>query len=161
MTARRRVLAVSLAVSLAAALGLVASSCGTKTDATLAVYAQNLALAKVSGPFGAKLEGSVDVVLDLGHWATGPVDVQTVGLRLVRDGVPVLVEAKLVPTTPLPVTVQPSSKATIRYTITQQLTAADETTLCVGPLGISGSVTTSAEPGVAVGTTPVAVTGCP
>jgi hypothetical protein len=150
-----------LSLTLTAVLGLATTSCGTKTDATLAVYAQNLTLAKVSGPFGAKLQGSVDIVLDLGHWATGPVDVQTIGLRLVRDGQPVLVDAKLVPGSPLPVTVQPSSKATISYTITQQLAAADETTLCAGPLGVSGSVTTSAEPAVAVGTSPVTVTGCP
>lgn len=144
-----------------AALAFAATSCGTKTDATLAVYAQNLTLTKVGGTFGAKLQGSVDIVCDLGHWATGPVDVQTIGLRLVRDGQPVLVDAKLVPGTALPVTVQPSSKATITYSISQQLTPADETTLCAGPLGVSGSVTTSAEAAVAVGTIAVAVTGCP
>jgi lipid-binding SYLF domain-containing protein len=161
MIRRRSLLAWSRSLSLAAAFGLAGSACGTKTDASLAVYAQNLTLAKVSGPFGAKLQGSVDIVLDLGHWATGPVDVQTVGLRLVRGGQPVLVDATLVPGTALPVTVQPSSKATISYTITQQLTAADETTLCAGPLGVSGSVTTSAEAAVTVGTNAVAVTGCP
>ncbi len=155
MLGRRTQLALSIA------LGLTAASCGTKTDATLAVYAQNLTLAKVSGPFGAKLEGSVDIVCDLGHWATGPVEVQTIGLRLVRDGQPVLVDAKLVPASPLPLTVQPSSKATITYSITQQLAAADETAACAGPLGVSGSVTTSAEAAVAVGTSAVAVTGCP
>ncbi len=143
------------------ALGLCTASCGTKTDATLAVYAQNLTLEKTSNQFSDVLTGSVDVVLDLGHWATGPVTVQTVGLRLVRDGQPILLDAKLVPQATLPVTVQPSSKSTLTYTISQQLTAADTQALCAGPLGVSGSVTTDAEGATTVQTPLVTATGCP
>lgn len=143
-----------------AALALVGASCGTKADASLSVYAQNLTLAKVQSPFGPKLQGTVEIVLDLGHWAQAPVAVQTVSLRLVRDGQPVLLEATFTPQEQLPVTVQPSSKRALTYVIEQQ--GVDVTTLCAAPIGVSGAVTTDAEAGqTSIGTTPLLPSGCP
>lgn len=143
-----------------ALLALAAASCGTKSDASLSVYAQSLALTKTSNTFGAKLTGSVEVVLDLGHWAQAPVAVQTVSLRLVRNDAPILADATFTPQETLPVTVQPSSKHAITYAI--ELQNVDATVLCAGPVGVSGAVTTNAEAGqVSIGTTPLVPTGCP
>jgi hypothetical protein len=149
-----------------AALAFVAaavSSCGAKADATLTAYAQNLTLTKSSDAFGAKLTGSVDVVLDLGHWAQGPVEVQTVGLRLFRDGNPILLRAEIVPLKTLPVSVPPSQSSTLTYSITaEQLSTSEVQELCAGPVAVSGSVTTDTQVGTtSIQTTPIVPTGCP
>jgi hypothetical protein len=157
---KRSLIARSLAVVPVCLLALAATSCGTKTDASLSVYAQNLSLTKTSNPFGAKLTGSVEVVLDLGHWAQKPVAVQTVSLRLVRNDAPILADATFTPQETLPVTVQPSSKHAITYLI--ELQNVDATVLCAGPVGVSGAVTNDAEAGqVSIGTTPIVPAGCP
>ncbi len=153
-----------LVISAALAPSLV--SCGTKDDATLAVYAQNPALKKSVSPVGFKLEGSVDVVFDMGHYASGSVKVDAVSLRIFdAKNLNVLARAKISPSTTfvLPAELAPSSKITASFTIgIDQLTTQEITDLCAGPLTISGTVTRADTPEpIHIGSNAVSATGCP
>ena len=155
----------------AAAFALLAAcalSCGSKEDASLSVYTQNVVLTKTTTAFGAKLEGSVDVVLDMGHYSQGSISVEAVQLRLFRgDTQNILPEAKIVPLASnptFPLTIGAGTKTTLSYTITiQQLRdQAEIDLLCAGPVTVSGNVLQHESPTpTRIGSTPTPASGCP
>ena len=157
----RRVLTLLCASCLVGVAG-----CGTKDDATLAVYAQNPVIKKdETGPF-PKLVGSVDVVFDMGHYSSGSVRVSTVTLRLFRgETLNILPRAKIELTggAKFPIDLTAGSKQTTNFAIgIDQLTDGEKAELCAGPVSISGTVerADSATP-LHIGTTPVSPQGCP
>src|SRR5258708_3606388 len=98
-------------------IALIGAGCGTKEDASLSVYAQDLTLTHGSNAFGDKLEGSVTVTFDLGHYSGAPVHVENITLLLVRnDAVLIGGSARFVPDvgeTTLPFDVSPGQKKSI------------------------------------------------
>ena len=157
---RRSFVALSLL-----AVGLTAA-CGTKDDATLAVYAQNPKLAKDETGAFPKLVGSVDVVFDMGAYSSGSVRIETVSLRLFRgENLNILPRAKfdLTGGATFPIDLSAGSKQTTTFSIgIDQLTDAEKTELCAGPVSISGTVDRQDSPTpVRIGTTPITPQGCP
>ena len=154
---------VAIVIALAAGSGV---GCGSKEDVALSAYTENPRLAKASSPFGFKLDGGVDVVLDLGAYANGAVQVDGVTIRLCRgDACDVLPRAKISPTdgTSFPVTVSAGSKKTVHYAIViDHLTDAEITELCASPIALSGTVEQQgSNTPMRLGATPITASGCP
>lgn len=146
------------------ALGFGAGGCGAKEDATLAVEARSVTLAKATSPFGDKLTGSLEVVFDLGNYAGDPITVESIALSLSRGGAPIVSAAKFETpaSTTFPFALSPGGRRAVSYTITREgLTAAEVTELCAGPVTISGSARQAGRGQLAIGATPTTVSGCP
>jgi hypothetical protein len=147
-------------------VGVSVAGCGTKDDATLAVYAQNPVVKKdETGPF-PKLTGSVDVVFDMGAYSSGSVRVSTVTLRLFRgENLNILPRAKFELTggAKFPIDLAAGSKQTTTFSIgIDHLTDAEKTELCAGPVSVAGTVERADSPTpLRIGTTPVSPQGCP
>lgn len=140
------------------------AGCGVKEDASLAVYAHGASLTKGENAFGSKLDGSVQVVFDLGKWTQGSVTVESIQLGLYRDTTQVVPGAKVSPPagTTFPLVLAPGQKQTLAYTITKESLTADETAaLCAGPVKVSGVVKQAGKGEIVVGADPIAVAGCP
>lgn len=139
--------------------------CGTKEDAALFVYAKNMSLTKGTNAFGSKLDGSVDIVFDLGKWSQGSVTVEAIQLGLYRDTTQIVPGATF--TQPadktFPFDLAPNQVHTITYTIAKTSLTADETTqLCAGPVKLNGTVKQAGKAELLqVTTEPMAVPGCP
>jgi hypothetical protein len=169
----RTLVAVGWLVSVGLSLGLF--SCGTKDDATLSVYAQGLTITKSVNSFGAKAEGSVTVIFDLGHYSGAPVKVETIALSLFRDGKPMptlTADVRFSPDTGepnLPLDLNPGDKKSIRYKISGSsateplaLTDAQATELCAGPVMVNGNVTMTGQAApIAISAAPVSAACCP
>ncbi|GAC1351451.1 MAG: hypothetical protein NVS3B20_13570 [Polyangiales bacterium] len=146
--------------------------CGTKEDASLDVYAQDLMLTKGGNAFGAKLEGSMKVTFDLGHYSGANVHVDAISLQLYRSGAVILGgRARLVPVAAdpkLPFDLSPGQKISIRYEVhgnsatePLQLTDTDAMEVCRGPISAEGTVQQAgkADP-IRIGAAPVLPQGC-
>jgi hypothetical protein len=159
-------LATALALCHVALLGVGTVSCGTKDDATLAVYAQNPVVKKDETGAFPKLVGSVDVVFDMGAYSSGSVRVTTVTLRLFRgETINILPRARIELTggAKFPIDLSAGSKQTTTFSIgIDQLTDAEKAELCAGPVSVSGTVVRADSPTpLRIGTTPVSPQGCP
>ena len=154
----RSVLAASFAAC--ALLG----GCAAKEDATLVVTARSPALAKKPGPFDAKLEGSVDVSFDLGHWSGSNVTVEAIQIGLYRGNVQIIPGAKIEPDagTTFPLVMAPSETRVVHYTIVKEQLLADESAaLCAGTVTITGVVKQSGKPDLTIVADPISASGCP
>lgn len=156
---RRLVLAAALLSA-----GLVLSGCGVKEDVSLFVYARGATLTKGANAFGAKLDGVVDVVFDLGAYSGEPVTVEAIQLGLYRDGAQILPAARFEPPagTRFPFDLAPGQKTAIRYTIRRdQLVDGEPAALCAGPVTVNGSVKQTGKPAFGLASEQVNVAGCP
>ncbi|GAC1545603.1 MAG: hypothetical protein NVS3B10_09660 [Polyangiales bacterium] len=156
----------AIALLCAVIAGPAVAGCGSKEDVALSAYTQNPRLAKAANPFGFKLDGGVEVVLDLGAYSKGSVQVDGVTIRLCRgDACGVLPRAKISTTdgTSFPVTVDAGAKKTVHYAIAiDQLTPDEVTELCAAPISISGTVEQhGSNTPMRLGATPIAASGCP
>ncbi|MGZ3452379.1 MAG: hypothetical protein ACXVEF_22410 [Polyangiales bacterium] len=145
-------------------LAVSVSGCAAKDDATLVVSAKGPALAKLPGPFDAKLDGSVDVSFDLGHWSGSNVTVESIQIGLYRSGAQIIPGAKIEPQagTVFPLVMAPSETRVIHYTIVKEQLLKDEvTTLCAGPITITGVVKQSGKPDLTILADPISASGCP
>lgn len=139
------------------------AGCGVKEDASLSVYAHGAVLTKGSNAFGSKLDGSVNVVFDLGKWTQGNVTVEAIQLGLYRDTTQIVPGATISPPTgtTFPLVMAPAQKQTLVYTIKKDSLTADEATaLCAGPVKVSGTVTQAGQAPIQIAADPIAVTGC-
>jgi hypothetical protein len=139
------------------------AGCGTKEDASLAVYAQKPALTKASNAFGSSLSGSVEVVFDLGKYTQGSITVEAIQLGLYRDTTQVVPRAMVTPPagTTFPITLAPGQKQIIAYTIkVESLTMEEANALCAGPVKVSGTVQQAGQGPQQIGADPITVTGC-
>jgi hypothetical protein len=157
----RSILVASFSI---AACAILSAGCAAKDDATLVVSAQSPVLAKKPGPFDAKLEGSVDVSFDLGHWSGSNVKVEAIQIGLYRSGAQIIPGAKIEPAagTVFPLDMAPSERRVIHYTIVKEQLLADEATaLCAGPVTITGVVKQSGKPDLTILADPISASGCP
>ena len=108
--------------SLLVAFALFAAGCGVKEDASLLVYAHSATLTKGTNAFGSKLDGSVQVMFDLGKWTQGNVTVEAIQLGLYRDTTQVVPAATISPPdgTTFPLDFAPGQKRTLAYTIKKE-----------------------------------------
>lgn len=153
---------MSRALLLGAVLAL--AGCGTKEDASLFVYAKNVTLTKGTNAFGSKLDGSVDVVFDLGKWSQGSVTVEAISLGLYRDSTQIVPGATFSPPPDktFPFDLAPNQVHTIKYTIAKaSLTAEETTALCAGPVRLNGVVKQAGKAEIQLSTDPMPVPGCP
>jgi hypothetical protein len=142
----------------------VCTGCAAKDDATLVVSAKAPALAKVPGPFDAKLQGSVDVSFDLGHWSGSNVTVEAIQIGLYRGNAQIVPGAKIEPQagTVFPLVMAPSETRVVHYTIVKEQLLPDESTaLCAGPVTITGVVKQSGKPDLTIIADPISASGCP
>lgn len=156
---RRAVLAAALASALAPAV----YGCGVKEDVSLFVYARGTTLTKGENAFGATLDGSVDVVFDLGAYSGAPVTVEAIQLGLYRSGAQILPAARFEPAagTRFPFDLAPGQKTTVRYTIHRDQLVDDEPAiLCAGPVAVNGSVKQAGRPAFALASEETPVAGC-
>ncbi len=149
-------------VLLIAALAL--AGCGAKEDVSLAVYARGATLTKGANAFGSKIDGSVEIVFDLGKYGNESLRVEAIQLGLYRG------TAQLVPGAAFelpagrsfPIDLAPGQSTTFKYTISKaSITPDDATALCAGPIAINGSAKPAGKPEIALVTESFKVTGCP
>jgi hypothetical protein len=143
---------------------LSVSACGVKENVSLFVYARAPSLVKGSNEFGPKLDGSVDVVFDLGSYAGDPVTVEAIQLGVYRDDVQLVPRARLEPAagTSFPFDLAPGKSTTIRYTVRPyQLDPGEPAALCAGPVVISGAVKQAGKAEIRISSDLVNVAGCP
>ncbi|MFI5301986.1 MAG: hypothetical protein ACHREM_28175, partial [Polyangiales bacterium] len=151
-----------------AAIGAIAASgCGTPADAGVAVTAQNLTLTKSATPFGAGLTGGVDVVFQVGYYTGTALTIDAISLQLFSGTSTTQVLSRAAFTVAsgaptLPATLAAGASTTIHYWIAiDQLTPAETTTLCAGPISAGGAATVSGRAPSTISAQPVNATGCP
>ncbi len=155
---RRPLVAALVSAAIGGALG-----CGVKEDVSLFVYARGASLTKGENPFGATLDGAVDVVFDLGAYSGQPVTVEAIQLGLYRGGAQILPAARFEPPpgTRFPFDLAPGQKTTIRYTIRRDQLVDDEpATLCAGPVTVNGSVKQAGKSAFGLASEETTVAGC-
>ncbi len=159
----------------ALAYALFLWSCGTKEDATISVYAQELTVTHGKNAFGDKAEGSVKVIFELGHYSGAAMRVEGISLSLYRDGKAMPSVTPVVRFSPdtgeptLPLDLASGQTKSIKYKISGSspteplaLTADQAKELCAGPVMVNGTaqITGQIAP-MSIAAAPVAVTGCP
>jgi len=143
---------------------LACAGCSAKEDVSLVVSAEGASLAKVPGPFDAKLTGGVDVNFDLGHYSAGDVTVEAIQIGLYRGGAQISPGAKIEPPagTTFPLQLSPGQTHKIHYTIGKDQLLSDEaTSLCAGLVTVTGVVKQSGKPDLTISADPISATGCP
>jgi hypothetical protein len=143
---------------------LACAGCSAKEDVSLVVSADGASLAKVPGPFDAKLTGGVDVSFDLGHYSGSDVTVESIQIGLYRGGAQIIPGAKIEPPagTTFPLQLSPGATQKIHYTISKDQLLKDEATaLCAGPVTVTGIVKQSGKPDLTINADPISATGCP
>lgn len=153
----------SLAFSAVLLAVAVACGCGTKEDVSLTVSTQGETLAVGMGPFGQKLTGTVDVFFDLGAYSGDPVHVETIHIGLYRGTTQIVPGVQFDPdaSTTFPFDVAPGERRTVHYTIHKDQLLADEaSSICAGPITITGTVTQTGRGPLQITGYAVTATGC-
>ncbi len=143
---------------------LLAAGCGVKEDVTLLVSTQGLTLTKSKGAFDFRLDGTVDVVFEMGKYAGDPVRVEAISLQLQRGTTQILPTTRVEPPagTSYPFDLAPGQRHALKYKITKdQLVGDDATVLCAGPVRVSGVVKQVGKPEIPIFSDPIPVAGCP
>lgn len=127
------------AVALIAAIG---SGCGSKGAVSLSARVEAIELTVSEGPFGASLDGSFDLVLDLGEAAPGATTV-TLGSFGVRSAAGSVVDTLSLEAKPsFPLELSPGDSVRVELGIAEPplLDEAEAMLVCSGDVWISGSV---------------------